>query len=200
MATTTGVFGNGRPRRAARGQEDRTLARRGERRKRDCPQRIAGRISRPLRARGRGGRHVDRRRNDVARRKIERAGRVGGTHLDGGEQRGGTGAGAGTFGAGGGVGGGGNQGAAILPGVRITADAVNNTLLIYANQESYRLIEQTLRQVDRPQLQVGIDATIAEITLNENLNYGVQAYLSSANVGAGADKGSALDHRPARPC
>jgi general secretion pathway protein D len=104
----------------------------------------------------------------------------------------GTGAGAGTFGAGGGVGGGGNQGAAILPGVRITADAVNNTLLIYANQESYRLIEQTLRQVDRPQLQVGIDATIAEITLNENLNYGVQAYLSSANVGAGADKGSAL--------
>ena len=47
-----------------------------------------------------------------------------------------------------------NQGGAILPGVRITADAVNNTLLIYANQESYRLIEQTLRQLDRPQLQV----------------------------------------------
>ncbi len=102
------------------------------------------------------------------------------------------GTGAGAFGAGGGGGGRGDQGGAILPGVRITADAVNNTLLIYANQESYRLIEQTLRQVDRPQLQVGIDATIAEITLNENLNYGVQAYLSSANVGAGADKGSAL--------
>src|SRR5207244_19346 len=29
-------------------------------------------------------------------------------------------------------------GASLLPGVRITADAVNNTLLIYANQESYR--------------------------------------------------------------
>jgi general secretion pathway protein D len=101
--------------------------------------------------------------------------------------------GTGAFGAGGAIGGGGrDQQGAILPGVRITADPVNNTLLIYANQESYRIIEQTLRQLDRPQLQVGIDATIAEITLNENLNYGVQAFLSSADVGAHADKGSAL--------
>src|SRR5438270_2579415 len=98
----------------------------------------------------------------------------------------GAGLGSGAFG-----GGGGGQGA-ILPGVRITADAVNNTLLIYANQESYRVIEQTLRQLDRPQLQVGIDATIAEITLNENLNYGVQAFLSSSDVGAHPDKGSGL--------
>jgi general secretion pathway protein D len=102
--------------------------------------------------------------------------------------------GTGAFGAGGaiGTGGGGNQQGAILPGVRITADAVNNTLLIYANQENYRIIEQTLRQLDRPQLQVGIDATIAEITLNENLNYGVQAFLQSTDVGAHPDKGSAL--------
>jgi len=100
----------------------------------------------------------------------------------------GGGFGAGVFGGGGQ----GNQQGAILPGVRITADAVNNTLLIYANQESYRIIEQTLRQLDRPQLQVGIDATIAEITLNENLNYGVQAFLSSSDVGAHPDKGSGL--------
>src|SRR5204863_1534395 len=89
------------------------------------------------------------------------------------------GTGSGAFGSSGAFGGGRNDQGAILPGVRITADAVNNTLLIYANQESYRIIEQTLRQLDRPQLQVGIDATIAEITLNENLNYGVQAFLSS---------------------
>jgi general secretion pathway protein D len=100
--------------------------------------------------------------------------------------------GTGAFGAAGGFGGGRNEQGAILPGVRITADAVNNTLLIYANQESYKLIEQTLRQLDRPQLQVGIDATIAEITLNENLNYGVQAFLSSSDVGAHPDKGSGL--------
>ena len=46
------------------------------------------------------------------------------------------------------------QPAALLPGVRITADVTNNSLLIYANQENYRIIEQTLRQIDRPQLQV----------------------------------------------
>jgi len=77
--------------------------------------------------------------------------------------------------------------------VRITPDVVNNTLLIYADQENYRLIEGTLRQVDRPQLQVAIDATVAEITLNDNLNYGVQAYLTSKNLGLRPDQGSALN-------
>jgi general secretion pathway protein D len=52
------------------------------------------------------------------------------------------------------------------------------------------VIEQTLRQLDRPQLQVSIDATIAEITLNENLSYGVQFFLSSSDLGARPDKGS----------
>jgi general secretion pathway protein D len=87
--------------------------------------------------------------------------------------------------------------AAVLPNVRITADAVNNTLLIYANQENYRIIEQTLRQIDRPQLQVSIDATIAEITLNDNLSYGVQFFLKSADIGARDDKGSAVLSRTA---
>ena len=77
-----------------------------------------------------------------------------------------------------------------MPGVRITADTVNNTLLIYANQESYRIIEQTLRQLDRPQLQVAIDATIAEITLNDSLSYGVQFFIKGMDVGAHDDKGS----------
>src|SRR2546423_6346158 len=101
------------------------------------------------------------------------------------------GAGAGLGGGGGGGGGG------ILPGVRITADAVNNTLLIYANQESYRVIEQKLKQLDRPQLQVSIDATIAEITLNENLSYGVQFFLKGTDVGARDDKGSLVLSRTA---
>jgi general secretion pathway protein D len=85
---------------------------------------------------------------------------------------------------------GGVGGPAVLPGVRIVADAVNNSLLIYANQESYRVIERTLREIDRPQLQVAIDATIAEITLNENLAYGVQVFLKSSDLGLGRNKGS----------
>lgn len=83
-------------------------------------------------------------------------------------------------------------GIGVLQGVRITADLVNNALLIYANQENYRIIERTLVQLDRPQLQVSIDATIAEVTLNKNLSYGVQALLKSEDIGLGRDKGSVI--------
>ncbi len=87
----------------------------------------------------------------------------------------------------------GGGGQALLPGVKITADTVNNTLLINATQENYQIIERTLRQIDRPQLQVAIDATIAEVTLNDNLSYGVQFFLTSRNLGLGPDKGSILN-------
>jgi len=78
----------------------------------------------------------------------------------------------------------------ILEGVRITPDTVNNTLLIYADRQNYRIIENTLRQLDRPQLQVAIDATVAEVTLNDTLNYGVQTFLTSKNLGLKPDIGS----------
>jgi general secretion pathway protein D len=81
----------------------------------------------------------------------------------------------------------------LLQGVRITADTVNNTLLIYADQGNYRIIEATLQQVDQPQLQVAIDATIAEVTLSDELSYGVQAFLTSRNLGLGTDNGSILN-------
>jgi len=82
----------------------------------------------------------------------------------------------------------------ILPGVRIEADAINNALLIYSNLESYRIIESTLQQLDRPQLQVAIDATIAEVTLNDQLNYGVQFFLQSRNFGLKPDTGSVANN------
>src|SRR5262249_8098060 len=110
-----------------------------------------------------GGRRRRRRR----RRGIPPRAAPGPRRRPGGGGLGGAAGGAG--GAGGATTfGGGTQ--AILPGVRITADVANNTLLIYANQENYRVIERTLRQLDRPQLQVAIDTTIAEVVLNNHLN------------------------------
>ncbi len=67
----------------------------------------------------------------------------------------------------------------LLPNVRITPDTVNNSVLIYANADEYKIIERTLNQLDRPRLQVAIEVTIAEVTLNEQLNYGVQFFLHS---------------------
>src|SRR6202790_4554405 len=85
----------------------------------------------------------------------------------------------------------------VLQNVRITADTVNNTLLIYADQESYRIISTTLQQVDQPQLQVAIDATIAEVTLTDELSYGVQAFITSHNLGLKPDNGSFLNTQSA---
>ncbi len=85
-------------------------------------------------------------------------------------------------GLGGGLSGGGGAkpGAnAILQNVRITADVTNNAVLVYANQDAQRIVEQTIRQIDRPQRQIAIEATIAEVTLNNQLNYGVQFFLAS---------------------
>jgi general secretion pathway protein D len=86
----------------------------------------------------------------------------------------------GALGGGGGLGGGGRPGGGgILPNVRITADVTNNAVLVYADAESQRVVEQTIRQIDRPQRQIAIEATIAEVTLNDQLNYGVQFFLAS---------------------
>jgi general secretion pathway protein D len=78
----------------------------------------------------------------------------------------------------------------VLDGVRITPDSVNNTLLIYASQEQYRIIEQTIKEIDQPQLQVAIDATIAEVTLTDDLQYGIQSYIMSRDVGLKPNTGS----------
>ena len=78
----------------------------------------------------------------------------------------------------------------VLEGVRITADTVNNSLLIYASQEQYQIIERTVRQLDRPQRQVAIEATIAEVTLTDELQFGVQSYITSRDLGLKSDTGS----------
>jgi general secretion pathway protein D len=94
----------------------------------------------------------------------------------------------------GGMGGSGGQAVnPTLQNVRITADVTNNTVLVYANMENQRIVEQTIRQIDRPQRQVAIEATIAEVTLNDNLTYGVQFFLSSKDLGLGTDKGSIVN-------
>jgi general secretion pathway protein D len=85
---------------------------------------------------------------------------------------------------------GGNAPHGALQNVRITADTANNSVVVYSNQEDYRVVERSLRDLDRPRLQVAIDATVAEVTLTSELQYGVQFFLNSKSVGAGPDKGS----------
>jgi general secretion pathway protein D len=72
----------------------------------------------------------------------------------------------------------------VLPYVRISADVGNNAVVVFSNDEDYRTIERALQQIDRPKLQVAIDATVAEIDLTDQLQYGVQYFLQSGNAGS----------------
>lgn len=82
---------------------------------------------------------------------------------------------------------GGPSGPALLPNVRITADTANNALLIYANRDQYKIVERAIFELDRAPMQVAIDVTVAEITLKDELQYGVQFFLKSQYKG---NKGS----------
>ncbi len=79
-------------------------------------------------------------------------------------------------------GGGGAGGGSPLPDVRITADVSNNSILVYSTEEQYKVVERAINQLDRPTMQVAIDVTIAEVTLNDQLNYGVQFFLDKGAI------------------
>lgn len=59
-------------------------------------------------------------------------------------------------------------------GVRVVADEVNNALLIYGSRSDYDRIESALRKLDVRSAQVLIEASIIEVTLGDDLKYGLQ--------------------------
>jgi general secretion pathway protein D len=70
----------------------------------------------------------------------------------------------------------GQGGPAPFPNIRITADPANNSLLIYASRDQYKMVERAIFELDKAPLQVAIDVTVAEVTLKNELQYGVQYY------------------------
>ena len=57
--------------------------------------------------------------------------------------------------------------------LRIVPNNQNNSLLIYANGEEYGFIREALEKLDQPVAQVLIEATLAEVTLGDDLRFGV---------------------------
>ncbi|HVH78098.1 MAG TPA: secretin N-terminal domain-containing protein, partial [Stellaceae bacterium] len=68
--------------------------------------------------------------------------------------------------------------------VRIIPNNRNNALLIYSTPSEYSMIHGMLVKVDIIPLQVLIEATIAEVTLNDVLQYGTQFFLKSGKFAA----------------
>ena len=65
--------------------------------------------------------------------------------------------------------------------IRIIADETNNALVILATSAEYRMIEATLKRLDITPLQVLIEVTIAEVTLDDDLKYGLQWFFNKGD-------------------
>ena len=100
--------------------------------------------------------------------------------------------GSGSFGSGrsggGGLGGGNNQrrtGQTQLVdlgnNMKIVADPLNNALIIMAKAQDYRDIEAVIKQLDIMPMQVLIEASIIEVTLSDQLQYGLRWYFTHVN-------------------
>jgi general secretion pathway protein D len=56
----------------------------------------------------------------------------------------------------------------------VTSDDSNNAILVHGTPREYAIIEDALRKLDVMPYQVMIEAAITEVTLNDNLRYGLQ--------------------------
>ncbi len=61
----------------------------------------------------------------------------------------------------------------VVRNVQVVADKDNNTVLIVATPAEYAVIEAALKKLDVPQRQVLIQLTIAEVTLTDDLTFGI---------------------------
>ncbi len=77
--------------------------------------------------------------------------------------------------------------------IRIQADDGNNSLLILSTPEEFQLLQQVVSVLDVAPNQVMLEATIAEVTLNDDLAYGINWFLESGEFNltfSGADNGA----------
>lgn len=73
--------------------------------------------------------------------------------------------------------------------IKVVASKANNALLIRATPDVYDSMEATLLRLDTAPWQVLIEATIAEVALNNQLQYGVQYFIQSGSFAAGFNSG-----------
>ncbi|MGE5730572.1 MAG: secretin N-terminal domain-containing protein, partial [Gemmatimonas sp.] len=79
------------------------------------------------------------------------------------------------------------EGLAVVRNIQVVADKDQNTLLIIATAQEYRVIEAALKKLDVPSRQVLIDVTMAEVTLTDELQFGVEwLFRDAAPSGRGA--------------
>ena len=73
--------------------------------------------------------------------------------------------------------------AATIGGVRVMPDEQNNSILVWSTRAEFLKIESTLKRLDLPPTQVLIEASIIEVTLGDDLKYGLQWAFSDSHRG-----------------
>jgi general secretion pathway protein D len=66
-------------------------------------------------------------------------------------------------------------------GIKVVANKATNAVVVRATPAVWEQVEATLRRIDTAPPQVLIEATIAEVLLNDALRYGVQYFIEAGN-------------------
>ncbi len=90
------------------------------------------------------------------------------------------------------------SGVSVSKDVRIIADNDNNALLILASPSDYDTIQNALRQLDVARRQVSVEVLVAEVTLTDDLKFGIEWFVNARNntVGALRDATAGLPRVP----
>jgi general secretion pathway protein D len=73
--------------------------------------------------------------------------------------------------------------------ISIKADTKNNALIVLASPADYRAVESAIAKLDVPARQVLIEASIAEVTLTNNMRYGIRWFFEWGAGGYGLNVG-----------
>ena len=78
-------------------------------------------------------------------------------------------------------------------GLKIVSDETNNALLILSKKSEYESIKKVIKELDTLPLQVLIEVSIVEVTLTDELSYGLEWYLRHNGVSDKYDIDTTLD-------
>jgi general secretion pathway protein D len=71
--------------------------------------------------------------------------------------------------------------AMIARDVRVAVDENRNALIIYATPKKYKALESLLKKLDVMPVQVLLEASVAEVTLTDSLQYGLEWFLKNTD-------------------
>ena len=91
------------------------------------------------------------------------------------------------------------EGAGVVRNIQVVADKDQNTILIVATPSEYSIIEAALRKLDVPQRQVMMEVTIAEVTLNDDIVFGVEWLFQGLSPGGRGSGGLFTNSNPFNP-